>query len=569
MPTPRVEEIEKRRWDVCVVGSGAGGGAAAYRLGTLGVNTLVLEAGPRFSPSEYRLDRPGWDLVSFPLPADPRWKEKDRYTSGTGQPLPAQYSHLQSTLQGLRRYQHPPDRRAPFVYEHARGVGGSTLHFQGEAHRFHPSAFRMRTLHGVGEDWPLTYDDLAPFYDGAERVLGVAGSAENPFKPPRGPYPLPPHRLSWASRRIARAAGKLGLQLLPNSLAILSQPYDGRPPCNYCAGCTWGCPLRDKGSWDQTFLAKAEATGRVWILPEALVHRVETDKQGRVSGVLFSDKEGRERRVKARVVLLACGAIETPRLLLNSAGNQFPHGLANGSGQVGKHFLETVHAGVTGRFADRLDAHRGLPIDSRIWDFVAPDPRRGFTAGCVLGVSQIAGDLLSPFRHAVSLSAAWGTAHKAFMRKSFGRVVHLFGITDQLPNPGSRVVLDPTVKDAFGLPVARIEAALGENEWRAMAFILNTSRDLLAAAGAEEILGQTTAFDLPHASHVFGTCRMGTDPSKSIVNAEGRAHEAPNLYILDASLFPTAGGGDSPSLTIAAVALRAAGLLAERLKEFP
>ncbi len=562
-----MEEIEQRRWDVCVVGSGAGGGAAAYRLGLAGVETLVLEAGPRFSPAEYRLDRPGWDLVSFPRPADPRWKEKDRYTSGEGQPLPAQHAHLKSDLPGLRRFQHPPGRRASFLYEHVRGVGGSTLHFQGEAHRFHPSAFRMRTLYGVGEDWPLSYEDLAPFYGEAERILGVAGVAENPFKPRRGQYPLPPHRLSWASQRIARAAGKLGMQLLPNSLAILSQPYDGRPPCNYCGGCTWGCPLRDKGSWDQTFLAKAEATGRVRILPEALVHRVEVDKGGRVSGVLFFDKEGRERRVKARVVVLACGAIETPRLLLNSSNHRFPNGLANGSGQVGRNFLETVHAGLTGRFADRLDAHRGLPIDSRIWDFVVPDPRRGFVAGCVLGVSQSAGNLLSPFRHAVSLSASWGKEHKAFMRKSFGRVVHLFGIADQVANPESRVVLDPAVKDAFGLPVARIETALGENEWRAMTFMLKTCRDLLEAAGTEEVLGQTSAFDLPHASHVFGTCRMGADPAKSVVDAEGRAHDVPNLHILDASLFPMAGGGDSPSLTIAAVALRAAGRLVDHLKE--
>jgi choline dehydrogenase-like flavoprotein len=568
MPTPRVEEIEKRYWDVCIVGSGAGGGAAAYRLGMLGVETLILEAGPRFSPSAYRLDRPGWDLVGFPRPADSRWKEKDRYTSGEGQPLPSRFAHLKSNMPGLRYYQRPKDRRAPFTYHHVRGVGGSTLHFQGEAHRFHPTAFRMRTLCGVGEDWPLSYEDLAPFYDEAERVLGVAGSAENPFKPPRGPYPLPPHRLSWASQRIAKACDKLGLRMLPNSVAILSRPYDGRPPCNYCGGCMWGCPLRDKGSWDQTFLAKAEATGKIRILPEVFVHRVELDGQGRASEVFFFDREGRERRVKARVAILACGAVETPRLLLNSKSVRFPNGLTNSNGQVGRNFLETIYGGVTGLFANRLDGYKGIPIDGRIWNYVVPDPKRGFVGGCVLGVSPSGlGDFLSPLRHAIALSSDWGAAHKAFMRKSFGRTVHVFGIADQIPSDTCRVTLDPKVKDALGVPVARIEAALGENEWKAIEFMLRTCREILQAAGAAAIAGQLSVFDLPSSTHVFGTCRMGQDPARSVVNADGRAHEVPNLYLLDASIFPTAGGGDSPSLTIAAVALRAAEKLVSRLRK--
>src|SRR5688572_7232900 len=323
--------------DVVVVGSGAGGGACAYGLARRGVRVLLLEAGPAYDPvADYRLDRADWEAGRFPHKID--WRGRQ-----TVAPLQA----LDPKWQGLRSWNAvggPMNRsahRANWGYHHVVGLGGSTLHFTGEAHRLHPRAMKMRSQFGVGADWPLEYSDLEPYYVEAERVLGVAGPPQDKARPRSQPPPLPAHALSFGSSKLGSGCGKLGLSWTPNFLAALSAPYDGRPGCNYCGNCQRGCPRLDKGSVDITLIAKARATGRLTVRTHCPVTRIEASAGDRIAAVHYTDAKGHAHRQATRALVIACGAIETPRLLLASAGKHAPAGLANESGQVGRNFMET------------------------------------------------------------------------------------------------------------------------------------------------------------------------------------------------------------------------------------
>ena len=257
-------------YDVVIVGSGAGGSTAAWALATAGARVLLLESGPRFDPAtDYRLHRPDWEQSGFPEPPG----AIGTYSFGPMQQLDPRRGDLRSWNQVLGRIG-DGRRRLTGRYSHVRGAGGSTLHFSGEAHRMHPAAMRLESRFGVGADWPLDYAELEPFYAESERILGVAGPHVDPLRPRSAPYPLPPHAHSYASQRVASGCADLGLGWQPNSLAILSRPYDGRPPCNYCGNCARGCPRTDKGSADVTYLRKALGSGRCTLSTGCTVTRV-------------------------------------------------------------------------------------------------------------------------------------------------------------------------------------------------------------------------------------------------------------------------------------------------------
>jgi choline dehydrogenase-like flavoprotein len=322
--------------DVVVVCSGQGGAACAWRLATHGLKVLPLEEGPRYDPfADYLLDKPQWEQREFPAkvatagrqsfapmqPLDPQWRDLHSWNRNTGP--------------GVRG-----NSRQVYAYHHVVGLGGTTLHFTGEAHRLHPDAMKMKRRFAVAADWPFDYAVLAPFYDIAERAVGVAGPPTDSRRPRTGSYPLPPHRLNYASQKLAAGCGKLGLSFAANARAALSEPYDSRPACNYCGNCNRGCPRIDKGSADVTFIAKATATGRCDVRTNMRVLRVDAGPGDRVRGVEVAGADGRDF-IPARAVVIACGAVETPRLLLNSTSAKAPDGLANESGEVGRNFMET------------------------------------------------------------------------------------------------------------------------------------------------------------------------------------------------------------------------------------
>lgn len=541
-------------FDVVIIGSGAGGGASAWALTSQGIRVLVLEAGPAYDPfADYLLHTPRWEQVLFP----DRAKRKGRYTF-------APLQKLEPRWQTLRSWNHRSDEkkaqetRVGWRYHHVRGVGGSTLHFAGEAHRLHPDAMKMRTRFGVAADWPLDYAELEPFYSEAERILGVAGPKENPIRWRSGPFPLPPHGLSYSSTKLEAGCRRLGLNWVPNSVAALSAPYDGRPGCNYCANCARGCPRTDKGSVDVTFIKKAVATGLCTILTECQATRVVAGPSDRVTGVEYVNAKGQTQRASGRVIVVACGAIETPRLLLASSNRHAPNGLANESGHVGRHFMETLFWVTSGLHAEPLDSYRGLPSDSACWDFNAPDAIPGIIGGCRFSPSTAEADLLGPINYARRVVKGWGKQHKQEMRRVFGRALAVKAIGESLPNPGSYIDLDPSAKDELRIPLARIHSQLDDTELRRLEFMAKTARGILNASGVKSLFEEYGAYDTFSSTHVFGTCRMGTDPRETVVDRYGRSHRWRNLFVADASVFPSSGGGEGPSLTIEALALRTA-----------
>jgi choline dehydrogenase-like flavoprotein len=549
--------------DVVIVGAGAGGLAAAWRLTTAGMRVVLLEAGRDYHPGrDYPEDNDDFQLRGFPYDAERDEEGRPRYGFGPAQEIGAEWNRYRSRNAAQGRFA-GGNRRLYRRYAHVRGVGGSTLHFQGEAHRFHPDSLRMRTLFGAGVDWPLPYSDLERYYDLAEAKIGVA-APDNPLRP-RGLAPLlPPHHLSYASRRLVRAFAAVGARLLPNSLAILSRPFDRRPPCNYCNSCTQGCPIGDKGSADVTFLPPAVATGNLDLRTRAEALEVEVGPDGRARAVVYAAPGGDRHRVRARHFVLAAGAIETPRLLLLSRSRLHPDGLANTHGQVGRNLTESLFWTSVGLLPERVDSFRGVPIDGSAWEFAVPRAGDGWVGGFRLATAHGALDLRGPSAYAERLIAGFGADHQRRMRESFGHAVGLLAVGEWLPGPDTAVDLDLLLQDKLGRPLARISSQLGANERALLRSMADTTRAVLREAGVDEIVEETSALDLFVATHVLGTCRMGGDPRESVADADGFAHDVPNLAFADGSLVPSSGSGDSPFLTITALALRTADRLLAR-----
>jgi choline dehydrogenase-like flavoprotein len=277
--------------------------------------------------------------------------------------------------------------------------------------------------------------------------------------------------------------------------------------------------------------------------------------------VQYVDGAGNHQMALGHVIIVACGAVETPRLLLASTGKYAPNGLANESGQVGRHFMETLFWTSSGLHPERLASYRGLPSDSICWDYNAPDAIPGVVGGCRFYTAMAEADLVGPINYARRLVGGWGRAHKAKMRDVFGRALTVNAIGESLPNPKSYIDLDPDESDSEGIPLARINSHLEDSELQRLAFMAKITREILAASGVKQPAEEYGSYDYFSSTHVFGTCRMGRDPEDSVVDAYCRSHRWRNLFVVDASVFPSSGGGESPSLTIEALAIRAARML--------
>jgi choline dehydrogenase-like flavoprotein len=319
----------------------------------------------------------------------------------------------------------------------------------------------------------------------------------------------------------------------------------------------------DKGSVDVTFIRQALASGHCTVKPECQVTQVEAGPSDRVARIHYVDSQGAHQAVSGQAVIVACGAIETPRLLLASANRHAPEGVGNESGQVGRHFMETLAWTSMGLHREPLDSFRGLPSDSVCWDFNAPDAIPDVIGGCCFSPATAEANLLGPINYAQRVVPGWGRTHKAEMQRLFGRALAIKAMGEFLPNAGSYIDLDPQERDAFGAPLARIHSELSAMEIRRLAFMAKTTREILLASGVEKIFEESGAYDFFSSTHVFGSCRMGNDPRQSVVDRHGRSHRWRNLFIADASVFPSSGGGEGPSLTIEALALRTAARMRE------
>jgi choline dehydrogenase-like flavoprotein len=514
--------------DVIVIGSGAGGGVIAKELGEAGLNVIVLEAGRRYSPHEdYTTQAQDFEVRAAKTFSadDPR---RDLYTA-------------------------PRDQ--PFTFSRVKGIGGSTLIYHAMSPRFHESDFRVYSEDGVGDDWPLSYDDLEPYYTKVEYELGVSGpdgADRNPFEPPRSQsYPTPAHELNAASQEIRKGAERLGLHLVREPLAIPTRDWNGRPRCINAGTCTMGCRIAAKSSIDVTYIPKAERTRRVDLRAECLARKISVGPDGKARSVVYFDKEGREHEIAARAIVVAGNAVETARLLLLSKSNIFPHGLANSSGLVGKRFMEHLSVFAHGTFSERIDPWRGVPTGGIIQDFYATRATNDFARGWTTSVENEGQWPLATARRI----SGWGSRHQARIKEVFGHVAGLASDGEQLPSETNQVTLNYAVRDNNGVPVPHIVSRWGKNDLAMIAAMRKSHVEILGASGAKDISVYPCVAG--GSSHYLGTCRMGKNPAKSVVNPLCRTHDVPNLFIGDGSVFVT-GAAVNPALTISALAARTA-----------
>jgi choline dehydrogenase-like flavoprotein len=530
---------EQQEVDFVIVGAGASGGVLAKELATAGLRVVVLEQGPYRRAADFKHDElANWFLYDLlPSPAD---------HPQTFRKTPADEAQVQAA---------PP----PLIY--AQGVGGSSVHFTANFWRFHPIDFRERSalgpIAGTGfADWPITYDELEPYYTKVDWEIGVSG-APGPFDPPRSrPYPMPPLPVKSSGVLLERGATRLGWHAQPAPMAITSQAHDGRPACIHCGHCMfYGCEMNAKSSTLATVIPRAEATGRCEIRPGSTVFRLETDDAGRVTRALYRDADGREHAQRARAFILAANGAETARLLLLSASPRFPDGLANSSGLVGKHLMFNGQSYAYGLFEHPLNEYKSVQVTRILHDFYDSDPARGFYGGGGIDARMSFGPMLFALAGLPPDAPTWGAEYKRMLGEYYTHTVEVNGHTTSLPLEANSITLDPTVKDKWGDPALRVTYRDHADDLATMRFLQDRSVELLEAAGAARIW-KTPVAEATIGAHLLGTCRMGNDARTSVVDRFHRTHDVRNLFLCDGGSFVTSGRGQ-PTMTIQALAFRA------------
>ena len=520
--------------DVLVIGAGASGGAFSWSLAEAGIDVMCLEQGGWFDPAAYPSTQPDWEIHrQTDFNPDPNFRR-----------LPVDYpvNDADSPI-------------APLMYN---AVGGSTIHWSAHFPRFHPSDFRVKSLDGVADDWPVTYDELEPFFDLNDRMVGVAGVTGDTAYPAKSPRQTPPIPLGKVGDTIVAGFEKLGWHWWPSDSAILTESYDGRAACNNCGPCDIGCTRRAKASADVTYWPKALAKG-VALKTDARVREVTVGRDGLADGVVYYGSDGRVHEQKARVVVLACNGIGTPRMLLNSRSALFPDGLANSSGLVGKNLMFHPYAMVTGVFDEEMEGHKG-PVGCSVisQEFYETDLSRGFVRGYAFQVVRSSGPVHTALGGIGGHTIPWGEGHHRAFEEQFGRTITVAVIGEDLPEERNQVTLDPALTDGDGIPAPKVSYKMSENSLKMMDHGMARATEALEAAGAKSV--QVNPLLRPAGWHLMGTTRMGADPASSVVDGWGRSHDVRNLFIIDGGIFVTA-GAVNPTSTIQALALRIADYL--------
>lgn len=517
--------------DVAIVGAGASGAAAAWRLATAGFSVVCLEQGDDVNYMEAPATNQYWELI----------RQRSWNPNPNVRRNPADYPIAD---------QDTPIK--PLMYA---AVGGSTILWSCHSPRLHPSDFKTKTLDGVGADWPISYEELTPYYDMNEKFVGIAGITGDPAYPPRPERPLPPVPLGQGPAKLARAMDKLGWHWWPADVQINTADHgQGRGVCNHCGPCELGCPLKAKGSTDVTYWPAALQAG-AQLITGARAREIETDEKGRATGLAFIDRSGKTRRQEASLVIAAANGIGTPRLLLMSQSKAHPNGLANRSDMVGRNLMFHPVAGVTGIFDEPVDGYRGITACSIYsHEFYETDPERDFVRGYMLQFIRSLGPVLTAL-DAYGVPQTWGPDHHKRFLQVFNHTATIATVAEDLPDPNNRVTLDGDLTDSDGLPSPKITYRVDDNAKRMLRHGMDRSQEIFKAAGVKETHEVPLFTD--GGFHLMGTARMGDDPETSVTNRWGRTHDVENLYVIDGSLFASA-GAVNPTVTIQALALRAA-----------
>ncbi|MGB7438290.1 MAG: GMC family oxidoreductase [Candidatus Acidiferrum sp.] len=556
-----------KMYDVCVIGSGAGGGMAAKILTEGGLTVALLEAGGPVNPAKdfkmflwpYDVPHRGVGVAGKAaenfgefLAPNGAWKiEGEPYTSAHG-----------SNFQWFR----------------SRIVGGRTNHWGRIALRFSPIDFQSKTRDGLGEDWPIRYEDLSPYYDKVESYIGVFGTRENIPSAPDGIF-LPPPKPRCTELLVKKACDKLNIPCIPSRLAILTKPLNGRPSCHYCAQCGRGCPSASNFSSSQVLIPPALQTGRLTLIPHAMAREIHVSPEGKVTGVSYIDKNtATDQKIYARAVVLAASACESARLLLNSRSPLFPDGLANSSGQVGRNLTDSVGSEGIGYFPqlEKMPPHNhdgtgGMHLYIPWWKYSRDnDFPRGYHIELGGGREMPAAGMFEDFCSDIE---GYGASLKAACRKRYGTTISFDGRGEMVSNRGTYCEIDPDVVDRYGIPVLRFHFQWSDYEFRQARDMQETFRAIIEAAGGQYLT--RTRSDGPYpfgiepggkVIHEVGTARMGANPKTSVLNQFCQAHDVKNLFVTDGAPLVT-NPDKNPTLTIMALSWRSSEYLLDQAKK--
>ncbi|MDE0262690.1 MAG: GMC family oxidoreductase [Bryobacterales bacterium] len=534
--------------DVVIVGSGASGGMAAWNLTRKGAKVLMLEAGERFERADF------WSHVK-------PWEERERRRRGERSPgfetLPLRESPYE-TLAG----QH-------FLLRRVWGVGGKTNIWGRVSLRYGDLNFKEPAVDGWEIPWPVSYSEIAPYYDNVEKLIGVCGGADDSKFLPGSRHHLPPPNLRCGEVLLRQGAEKAGYTVVNGRRAVLTAEHRGRAKCHYCGACGKGCDIGAFFNSRDYLLEDAFATGKLELRENAIVSHVLTDEDGAASGVRYFDRlSGAERTVAAKRVIVAASAVDSTRILLNSKSSAHPNGIGNGSDVIGRYLCEQFRFHVYafapqlyGRPATNDDGISGGHI--YIPRFESPEGKRDYMRGFGIQLWGIGCGSNAQFAKRMS---GFGLDFKRDVRKSYPALVQMHPYGEVLPYRHNRIAVDGTPPDRFGVPTIRIEYKLGENERKMLPRMYDVVEEILHSMRAEPLPYRRGDLDeLGAAIHEHGTCRMGEDPKRSALNAYMQMHEAPNVFVVDGSAFPTP-TEKNPTLSILAFAWRATDYMAEQMR---
>ncbi len=557
-----MQDVSKQSFDVIVIGSGASGGWAAKRLSEAGVKVALLDCGRPQSDQNFSEHKPAFEL-----------KYRDRVPEVVGRTRPIQkdcYACMEYNYDWFCNDLDEPYTTAPgtqFSWQgRLRVIGGRTNVWGRVSLRLSDLDFKAASFDGYGADWPLAYKDLEPYYDIVEEYVGIAGRAEGyPYLPDGKFQPEMAMRCPEVRLR-ERVKAKLGWVVTPTRTANITKPLNGRAPCHYCGPCERGCVTHSYFNSYFTTVADALASGNCTLIPNAMAYQVLMDSdRTRARGVLYVDRNTRDaKEVHARVVVLSAQALESVRILMNSATRQYPNGVANSSGVLGHYLMDhALGGGAAGEIPElarkpTLDGpHRPCGIYVARFRNVPGSRSKSFLRGYGF---QGGGD--SDFNYS---APGFGAAYKKALLDPV-TMVSLHGFGECLARHENQVTIDPGVRDTFGIPVLRFNMKYRDNEHAMVQDMAVTAAQMLEAAGAKNIKAHVNETVPGWAIHEVGIARMGDDPNKSVLNAFQQAHDVKNLFVMDGAGFPST-GCQNPTLTIMALTVRSCDYLMQEMKK--